>query len=120
MSQKRKAKSSPGVYIPPPVHSGELFPWKGYWWKVQAHSPNGGIVTIKADGEDEKRGLFNDAVMVLECHGKTDGHIKREKRAAKRPLMMKRDGFRPVPIEIKEPSRIIQPDMGLSLRKRAS
>lgn len=107
MSQKRKAKGSPGVYVPPKVFVGELLIWKGYRWKLQAFSPNGGQVTLEDETNKSQTGQFRDAVLVLECAGKSAGHEKREKAAAKRPMTIKRDGFRPQPLTL-EPKKIIE------------
>lgn len=112
-----KKKFQPGVYIPPGVFVGELILWKGYRWRVQAFSADGGEVTLTDTAGNPQRGEFTQATIVLECAGKTRGHEKREAAAAKKPLTLKRDGFRPVPVLVQEKSnlviatpRIITPD----------
>ena len=39
------------LLIPPSIFIGELFPWKGKFWKVQLYDQAGGMIQV--DGETQ-------------------------------------------------------------------
>ena len=60
------SKAKTRIIIPPTAFIGEMIPWRGYWWKVQAFSSTGGDIALK-DEAGNLRGVFANPTCVLEA-----------------------------------------------------
>ncbi len=109
-SKGKVSKSANQIYLPPSLFVGEILVWKGYTWRLQAYSPNGGQVTLEDETGKGQVGQFKDCVVVMECAGKSAGTLRRERAAAKRPAVIKQNGFRPQPVLVQEKSDIVVPE----------
>jgi hypothetical protein len=96
------------VYVPPSAVVGELIVHKGYFWRVQAFSANGGEVAL-TDENGTQKGIAQQACLVLELYKKTTGTEKRESRASKHPVKVSRNGFRTKTLGIKDYSPVVLP-----------
>jgi hypothetical protein len=96
------------VYVPPSMIAGELIVHKGYFWRVQAFSPNGGDVTM-TDESGTHKGIAQSACVVLELYKKTSGTEKREAKAAKHAAKSIAKGFRTKTLGIKDYSPVVLP-----------
>jgi len=71
---------SKDILIPPSIIIGELFPWKGKFWKVQVYDPAGGMVKFYGDtSNQEVNAVCQNPILILEMAGETTGSIKRRK-----------------------------------------
>jgi hypothetical protein len=96
------------IYVPPSVFAGELIVHKGYHWRVQAFSPNGGDVAL-TDENGTQRAISQSACIVLELYKKTSGHEKREAKAGKHAAKSVAKGFRTKTLGIKDYSPVVLP-----------
>lgn len=96
------------IYVPPSLISGELIVFKGYYWRVQAFSPNGGEVTLTDEARTQK-GIAQQACAFIELYKKTSGTEKREQRASRHAAKARRDGFRTKTLGIKDYSPVVLP-----------
>ena len=72
------------VIIPPMVFIGELFPWKGKFWKVQLYDQAGGMIQLDGETTGGAKAISQNPIMVLEMQGDTTGETKRRKHGTSR------------------------------------
>jgi hypothetical protein len=96
------------VYVPPSIVVGELIVHKGYFWRVQAFSSNGGEVILR-DENGSQKGIAQNAAVFLELYKKTSGTVKREAQSSKRAAKASVNGFRTKTLGIKDYSPVVLP-----------
>jgi hypothetical protein len=106
--QRVMMKRANQVYVPPSMIAGELIVHKGYFWRVQAFSPNGGDVTL-TDENGTHNAIAQSACVVLELYKKTTGTEKKERRAGKHAAKSVAKGFRTKTLGIKDYSPVVIP-----------
>lgn len=79
-----KKKHNVDLIVPPTCFIGELFPFKGRWWKVQIWDPAGGMIKFHGDSTNQEvNAVCRNPIMVLEMLGETTGELKRRRVAGK-------------------------------------
>lgn len=73
-----KKKRDVDLIVPPTCFIGELFPFKGRWWKVQIWDPAGGMIKFYGDSTNQEvNAVCRNPIMVLEMQGECGQAAKR-------------------------------------------